>query len=150
MLHLTAHRVPLSGPHPARDAAIGDDLHRVIRHEHVDQHAVVVLGVPHAELTEELQGARPRRKVAPQFRQIESRFHDEADLPAMARFALRDRLLDGCAYRAREVAPRAPARGGEMSEDTQDIHAALPAAGGAAAPEPAASPTESAAAETAS
>src|SRR6516165_4317823 len=43
VLHLPAHRVPLGLRNARRDTAVGDDLDTVIGHQHVDQHAVVVL-----------------------------------------------------------------------------------------------------------
>src|SRR6516162_4811879 len=146
VLHLLANRIPLGLRNPRRDAAVGDYLDRVIRHEHVDQHPIVVLGVPDAELAEQLQGARARRELAPQLRQIERRLHDEADLPSVPRFALTDRLLDGIASGLRKVAARAPARGRDMTQVTPENHRRLPASGGAAAGDPPASTAETAAA----
>ena len=93
-LHLPAHGRPLRRRDLLRDAAVGDDLDHVIGHEHVDQDAVVVRGVPHPELPEQLQRPLARREVAPQLRQVERRLDDEADLPAVARLALPDGLLD--------------------------------------------------------
>ena len=45
-------RCPLLGAHMPVQAAVGDDLDRVLGQQQVDQHAVVVLGVPHAQLAE--------------------------------------------------------------------------------------------------
>jgi len=42
-----------------------DDLDTRFGHEHVDQDTVVVRRIPHAELSEQLQRALPRRQIAP-------------------------------------------------------------------------------------
>src|SRR5215469_7533122 len=94
VLHLAAYRVPLRLRDPRCDTAVGDDLDVVIGHVHVDQHAVVVLGVPHPKLPEELQRARAWLEVAPQLGQIEPCLDHEADLATMTRLAFPDRLFD--------------------------------------------------------
>ena len=127
------------------DAAVGDDLDVVIGDQHVDQHAVVVRGIPDAELPEHLQRPGARREVTPQLRQVEGGLDDEADLPAVAVLALADRLLDRIAHAARKVPARAPARGEDVTQESCEFHGqALPAARGAAAAEAAASATEAA------
>ena len=55
VLHLPAHGLPFRLAHVGGDAAVGDDLHVMVGHEHVDEDAVVVRGVPDAELAEHLQ-----------------------------------------------------------------------------------------------
>ena len=125
-LHLPAHRLPLRLRDAGGDAAVGDDLDHLVRHEHVDQDTVVVRGVPHAELSEQLQRALPRRQIAPQLRQIEGGLDDEADLPGMMRFAAADGLFDGVANLRREVPARAPACGSEVANETQEFHDHVP------------------------
>src|SRR5579871_6503581 len=153
LLHAPAHRPPLLRLDTAGDAPVGDDLHYPIGHQHVDEDAVVVLRVPDAELTKKLPGAPARRQIVPQLGKIESRLHDEADLPAMARLALADRLLDRMPHGRREVTPRAPTRGEDVTSEPPELHArVLPAARGAAASEaaaPTAETTSAAAAVTA-
>src|SRR6516165_1560960 len=144
VLHLPADRVPFRLAHASRDAAVGDDLDGVIRHEHVDQHTIVVLGIPDAELPEQLQGARARREIAPQLGHIEGGLDDEADLPSVPRLAIADGLLDRVAHGLRKVPACAPAGGREVTHETQDAHRLLPAPRGAAPPESAASTAETA------
>src|SRR6267378_340121 len=103
-LHLPAHRLPLRLRDAGGDAAVCDDLDHPVRHERVDQDTVVVRRVPHAELSEQLQRALPRR-------QIEGGLDGEAELPGMMRFAAADGLFDGVANLRREVPARAPACG---------------------------------------
>ena len=52
---------PLAPADVPVQAAVGDDLDRVLGEQQVDQHAVVVLGVPDAELAEQRDGALARR-----------------------------------------------------------------------------------------
>ena len=147
--HLPAHRLPLGLGNVLGDAAVSDDLHVAVGHEHVHQHAVVVQRVPHAELPEQLQRALARRQIAPQLRQIERALDDEADLPAVALLALADGLLDGTEHRLREACPRAPARRAQVPDQTAEFHgcAPLPATGGPAAAEAPATTAEAPAAE---
>ena len=51
-LHLHTNGLPLRFADFRRDAAVGDDLDRVIGEQDVDQHAGVVLGVPHVQTRE--------------------------------------------------------------------------------------------------
>src|SRR5690348_105571 len=60
VLHLAAHRVPFRRLDAGCDAPVGDDLDGMIGHEHIDQYTIVVLGVPDAELSEQLQRTRAR------------------------------------------------------------------------------------------
>jgi hypothetical protein len=43
------------------DAPVGHDFYRMIGQQHINQHAVVVLGVPHPQLREHLDGPLARR-----------------------------------------------------------------------------------------
>ena len=63
------------------DAAVGDDLDVAVGHQHVDQHAVVVLGVPDAELAEHLERALARRQAAPQLRHDRGRSRRRSGSP---------------------------------------------------------------------
>ncbi len=59
-----AMRGPFRVVDPRVDAAVRDDLDRVIGQQQVDQHAVVVLGVPDAQLAEQRDRALARRGAA--------------------------------------------------------------------------------------
>src|SRR5436190_2759019 len=124
VLHLAAHRLPLSRRDARGDAAVGDDLDHPIRHQHVDQHAVVVLRVPDPEPSEQLQRALPWRQVVPQLGQIERRLDHEANLTLVPALTLPNSLPDGLANLRREVPPGAPAGRSEVAQQAQEFHAA--------------------------
>src|SRR5437870_2309981 len=123
VLHLAAHRLPLSRRDARGDAAVGDDLDHPIRHQHVDQHAVVVLRVPDPEQSEQLQRALPWRQVVPQLGQIERRLDHEANLTLMPGLTLLDSLPDGLANLKREVPPGPPAGRSEVAQQAREFHA---------------------------
>src|SRR5579862_5814445 len=134
LLHALTHGPPLSRLDTAGDAPVGDDFHYPIGHQHVDKDPVVVLRVPDAELPKKLPGAPARCQIVPKLGQIESRLHHEADLPAMARLAFADRLLDRMPHGRRKVTPRAPTRGEDVPSEAPQLHArSLPASRGTAA-----------------
>src|SRR2546427_361815 len=62
--HRAADLLPLR-PGLCVDAAVGDDLHVALREQEVDQHAVVVLGIPDPKLGEDFQGAPTRAAETP-------------------------------------------------------------------------------------
>ena len=102
--------------HARVDAAVGDDLHIAVGQQEIDQHAVVVLGVPHAQRREHLDRAFPRRHTAQQLRQIERVLDREADLSGVRGFALADGLLDRVQQACRERPPHAPGSREQMSQ----------------------------------
>src|SRR5256885_9563477 len=55
--HRAADLLPLR-PGLCVDAAVGDDLHVALREQEVDQHAVVVLGIPDPKLGEDRKSTR--------------------------------------------------------------------------------------------
>src|SRR5450631_953940 len=63
LLHEAAYRLPLRRTDAPMKAAIGDDFYITVRQLDVDQHAVVCLGVPHAQLSEHFQGMGARLDV---------------------------------------------------------------------------------------
>src|ERR1700739_2895659 len=123
LLHALAHRLPLTRLDAPRDAAGGDDLDAAIGEQNVDENAVVVCGIPDAELPEQLQRALPRRQAMPQLGQIEGGLDHEANLAAVVSLTVADRLLDGVAHRRAEMPPRAPARREQMTDQTPQLHA---------------------------
>ena len=76
------------------DAAVGDDLDVAVGQQQIDQHAVVVRGVPDPQLRENIQRALPRRLIAKQRRAVERAFDHETHLAGMRGLARLDRLLD--------------------------------------------------------
>ena len=84
-----ATRSPCSGTPPptpraltrAAEAAVGDDLDVAVGEQQVDQHAVVVRGVPHAQLRENsVERALPRIMARAQVAEVEAALDREADL----------------------------------------------------------------------
>src|SRR5712671_4845512 len=122
-LHLGADFFPPRGADLGVDAAIGDDLDVAVGQQEVDQHAVIVGGVPDAELRENIQRALPRGLIAEQRRAVERAFHDKAYLAGMRGLARPDRLLDRSQYLGRENPPHPPAVLNKMPADAPDIHA---------------------------
>ena len=92
--HRRSDRAPLGRVDVPAQATVGDDLDRVLGEQQVDQHAVVVFGVPDAQLAEHRDGAFARARVAPQVTPWQAGFHTHADLAAVLRFARRDARLD--------------------------------------------------------
>ena len=59
LLHPATDRLPTLRAHPRVDPAVGDDLELPIREEEIEEHPVVVLRVPDAELAEHLVCREP-------------------------------------------------------------------------------------------
>lgn len=77
------------------NAAIGDNFHIAVGKQQINQHAVVVLGVPHPKLRKYFDGALSGAHPAQQLRNIQRGFDREADLSSMSGFTIANRLLDG-------------------------------------------------------
>ena len=113
------HRLPLGVAHPRADAAVGDDLHRAVGPQHVDQHAVVVVRVPDAQMREHLQRARARGVTfMPQRRRMATRSRPTKRIsPGMLRFGRADRRSICGQYGRRENSMRVrAARGAQMPQ----------------------------------
>ena len=67
-----------------RDAAVGKNFNVVIRQQHVNQDAVVRLGVPHPQVAEHFERALARSDAGEQLVDVESRLDGEANLAGMA------------------------------------------------------------------
>ena len=78
--HLLADFLPAGGAYLGVDAAVGDDLDVAIGEQKVDQHAVIVRGVPDPELRENIQRPFPRRLIAKQRCAIERALDHETHL----------------------------------------------------------------------
>ena len=104
------------------DAAVGDDLDVAVGQQQIDQHAVVVRGVPDPQLREDIQRPLPRRLIAKQRRAVERAFDHEAHLAGMRGLARLDRLLDRRQRLRRKNAPQPPAVFEQMPADALDAH----------------------------
>src|SRR6185436_11791561 len=102
------------------DAAVGDDLDRPVDELHIDQHAGVLLGVPHAELGEHLLGALAGAELQRRGRQCP--FQGKADFAAMLALGSLDGALDRVEHRTRERSPRVPVGNEEMPEGAPVHH----------------------------
>jgi hypothetical protein len=58
--HTRANIVPFGLRDAAGDTAVGHDLNALLGHQHVEQHAGVVLGIPDLQLAEHLACAQRR------------------------------------------------------------------------------------------
>src|SRR5450759_3386656 len=94
-LHLAADLVPLGLRNARCQAPIGQNLHIAVGKQYVDENAIVLGGVPDAQLAEQLQRPLPRREVVPKKSRMQGRFNDKTDLTRMLRFDLRDARLNG-------------------------------------------------------
>ncbi len=92
--HSRADRLPFARVDETVDAAIGDDLDVAIGEQHVDQHAGVLLGIPHAQQAEHFERALARRELAQHAQRRQRALDREAHLAAMRALARRDRMLD--------------------------------------------------------
>src|SRR5438874_4595834 len=143
-LHLGADFFPARGADLGVDAAIGDDLDIAVGQQQVDQHAVVVSGVPDPQLREDIQRALPRGLIPKQRRAVQCAFHDKTDLARMRALTRPDRLLDRTQHLRRKNPPHPPAVLKKMPADAPDIHC-LPAPRRAAAAKTATAAAEPAA-----
>ena len=92
-LHVTDQRLPLLRRQGARQGAVGDDLDGVVGQQQIDQGAVVVLGIPDAQLAEQRDGALARRGIAPDVAGRQAGLDADTDLSCMALLAHGDQAL---------------------------------------------------------
>src|SRR5581483_10370041 len=83
--HLAADSLPLRRADTRVDAAIREYLDVTVGEQQVDQHAVVVFGVPNSQLRENIDRALARRAPAQQRRDFQGGFDGKADLSAVRR-----------------------------------------------------------------
>ena len=76
------------------DATVGEDLDVAVGEKKIDEHAVVLLGVPYPQPREHFQRALARALAGEERVALEGRLDREADLAAVSGLALLDRLLD--------------------------------------------------------
>src|ERR1700676_680106 len=121
-LHRLADFLPARTANFCIDAAIGDDLDLAVGQQQIDQHAVVVGGVPDPQMRKNIQRALPRRLILEQRLAIQRAFHHEADLAGMGGLARLDRLFDRSQYLARKNPAGPPMIVEKMLADALDAH----------------------------
>src|SRR3569833_2132090 len=147
-LLVAADRLPAAGSDTRMDTAIGDDLDVAIGEQNIDQHAVIVCGVPDPQLREQVERTLARGLVAKQGRAVERTFHHEAHLSRMRGLASLDGLPNTIERRRRKYLPYPPTMYEKMPRDTPHTHLSSspsPPPRSAAAPKPAAASGEAAA-----
>jgi hypothetical protein len=105
LAHAGDERIPLRLRNVPRQATVSDDLDRVFGQQQVDQYAVVVFGIPDAELAEHRDRALPRAWRAPQVGQRQAGFDAQADLAAVLLLAGSDAGFQARKPRRRVRAP---------------------------------------------
>src|SRR5690606_3104074 len=121
-LHLVADLFPIRLRYALGDTAIRQYLDVAIREQHINEHAVVLRGIPDTQQREKLHGALPRRELPPQLGQIERALDHEPDLADVARLRIADRPLDRLEHGRRESMPRGIVRRHEMAKDPAQSH----------------------------
>src|SRR5688572_31256555 len=96
--------------------------------QHVDQHAVVLLGVPDALRGEHLARPLARLEPAPELGGFELRLDHEADLAAMALLRLPDGARNRIHCGIGKCAPRAGGGHRNVAPETLQVHHQLPEA----------------------
>ena len=100
--HFTAYRFPALRADPPMDAAIGNDLNIAVRQQQIDQHAVVVFGVPDLQRRKHVKRALACGQSAQQECRIQRVFDGKTNLTSMPGFRLRNRLFDARQRRRRK------------------------------------------------
>src|ERR1700738_238817 len=121
-LHRPADFLPTGGADLGVDAAIGDDLDLAVGQQQIDQHAIVVGGVPDAQVRENIQRAFPRGLIAEQRRAVQRTFHDEAALAGTRGLARLNGPRDRGQRLRRENPAYPPAVLEKMLADAPDAH----------------------------
>jgi len=95
LLHHPAARFPFGLRYTtAGDAAIRDDFNVAVSQQHIDQHAVAVLGIPDPILREQVDRAIARRQAGQHVGRRKTGFDDEADFARVTRLAARNGSLN--------------------------------------------------------
>src|SRR6202167_6331716 len=119
---LATHEFPFGRAHPLIDAAVGDYLHRAVGPQHIDQHAVVSLGIPDVKLREQFERTSTRAHSMHQSRPRERGLDHEANLARVLRLGGSDLRLDLGKHRRSEQRARAPSAAGQMPHCASDLH----------------------------
>ncbi len=120
--HRGADRDPFRLGHARCDAAVRDDLYRMVGDKQIDQDAGIVLRVPDPQVRECLVRALAGAVPAHDARERQRALDREAHLFAVALLAIGDRLLDAV-ERGRGKQPPCRAAGNEMCRDAGEVHA---------------------------
>src|ERR1700692_2113911 len=128
LFHEAAYGFPLGLAHARRQTPIRYDFHIAIRKLNVDEHAVVVLGIPHLQMSEHVERPGTGTQVVDDMERRERRLDGETYLAGVGPFGARDRLLDGIEGALGELEARAPMRRCNMSDETPESHHQLPEA----------------------
>ena len=115
--------------------------------KNVNQHPVVVLGIPYPQVREHLERADARTDLADDATRRKRGLDREADLAGMRALGAHDRVPNGIERGPRKQHARAPMQGSRMTQ--QALRCALPAPRGAAAAKAPTAAAESAAATAA-
>ncbi len=89
-LHLLQQHIPRGLRYGACGGAVSNDFDGVVRQQQVNQHTVVVLCIPGAQLAKQSDSPLSGRGVAPDVAVRQPAFHAQTDLAGMLEFALGD------------------------------------------------------------
>ena len=93
-LHLAAEAIPVGLGHAARQAPIRNDFNGMFGMQHIDEDAVVVLGIPDPQQPEHLDGPFARSKTGQQIPQLQGVFDHETQFTGMRALYFTDPLPD--------------------------------------------------------
>jgi hypothetical protein len=105
LLHLGTDTPPVSSRHMPGKAPIRHDLDFTLRQQHVEQHTIILSGVPHAQQREYFDCPRCTADTTPQVTYRKHRFHGAANFRAMRLFRSRAGRIDGGQRRRGETPP---------------------------------------------
>ena len=93
--HDLADRLPLGLAYPFCEAAVRDDFHVSIRKLDINEYTVILLRVPHLELSEHFQRASARRYLVDHLQRRQRGFNGKANFAGVSTFGRSDGALDG-------------------------------------------------------
>src|SRR6266404_1220934 len=128
LFHPAAHGLPFRGTDAALETPVRDDFDAAIRQLHVDQHPVVVLGVPHMQVGEHLERPGTGGHAAQNVQRRQRGFDGEANLAGVRTLDAGDGLLDGVESCTGKQHARAPMSRCGMPNQAPDLHHQLPEA----------------------
>src|SRR5687768_10515466 len=115
----------------------------MICQKQVNQDAVVILGIPHAQLRKNLDSPLACRCCSHQRQHIQCWLHCKADFPVITEFRLRDRVLNSSEGCSGKCAPHGQWPGKKVPQYSLKVH--LPSPRGAAATKATPTPAETSA-----
>jgi hypothetical protein len=120
--HCRADFSPAGATYFRVDAAVGNDLDLAIGEQQINQHAVVMRGVPDPKMLKIVERTCASRLIRKQRLAVERTFDDETHLAGMRGLACLDRLLDQGQRLLRENATRPPVMLDQVFADPLDSH----------------------------